>query len=466
MQTIYLKRSLFTGAVGLLCSASIHASTPLWEFSSPSPLSTIVSPEGTASVQYTVTNKSIKSKNLILKTTLGLSASPCYLAQKGSTCVVTLTVNGSAVLPGGIKNGPFLCEQGNSNQCYQPSEANRLSVTLSQGPALLNASVADLALSVTGLSVPSGSPRIITITNNGGFPATNLTMNYPTWPTGTTVDASSTCVNGGTLVAGGSCTIVIKPGASSTSNCTTGILPTPDVITVSANNSAPISINALVLAYGCQYQGGFLYAVDDTTPSSGSIGGKVATLVNQALVMIWSANNSGSYDNGVSIFGISEISTVSSPDPNGGQEAGQLPCDGNLDGSCDSNNIVTYYSSINLSYYAAGFCKATINTYSDWYLPAICELDSINNSSICPNGTQNMLGGLPFLIGDQGAPTPSTSCSFGSGCLVGIYWSSTQDSSSPQTAAWAESFDNGGSFAAAAGKGDILSVRCSRAVTF
>ncbi|MFT4059243.1 MAG: hypothetical protein QM652_06825 [Legionella sp.] len=43
-----------------------------------------------------------------------------------------------------------------------------------------------------------------------------------------------------------------------------------------------VTSDVVVLDYGCQYQGGFLYSVDDTTANTGSIGGKVVSLIDQA----------------------------------------------------------------------------------------------------------------------------------------------------------------------------------------
>jgi photosystem II stability/assembly factor-like uncharacterized protein len=123
----YYKTSFY--GVGLILATSVHAGIPVWTYSAPNPASVTVSANSMATVQYTVTNQSQKSQNLILKPTAGLSASPCYLAQKGSTCALTITVNGSGVPLKGIHAGPTLCKEGSLNQCYQPAAANQLNIT-------------------------------------------------------------------------------------------------------------------------------------------------------------------------------------------------------------------------------------------------------------------------------------------------------------------------------------------------
>ena len=49
------------------------------------------------------------------------------------SCTLTLSINGSA-LNGNVIGGPVVCQQGNPNQCYQPSAANSLHIT--KGPAV------------------------------------------------------------------------------------------------------------------------------------------------------------------------------------------------------------------------------------------------------------------------------------------------------------------------------------------
>lgn len=110
-----------------------YAGMPVWTYSAPSPTKVMISSNDTATIQYTVTNHSHKPKNLSLKTTAGLSASSCYLAGKG-TCNLTITVNGSQIPQDGIHSGPVLCHQGNPNQCFQPSEANQLNISLINQP--------------------------------------------------------------------------------------------------------------------------------------------------------------------------------------------------------------------------------------------------------------------------------------------------------------------------------------------
>lgn len=599
-----LRNSLSMMTTGLVLMNTAWAGAPVWTFAPVSgyPASVSVSPSGAATIKYTVTNQSHKSHTLKMRPIQGITSSGCA-SPLGyhQSCTLTLTVSGSG-LKGDVLGGPVLCEQGNPNQCYQPSQANSLAIRLTQTPPVqqytinsssgsngsvspsgsqtvnsgatltftatpdtgygvnqwlvdgtlaqtggttyqltnvttnhtvnvtfgtvtLTPSVSTLGLSVNCPSSSTctpkndaltGTPRKITITNNGSADATNVVVSTSGLPSDTSISPS----NCGTITAGGgTCEITVTPGATASSNassalCTTGVQPEGSV-NVAADGGLSASVDTYVLSYGCIYQGGFIYSVDDTTANTGSIGGKVSSLVDQAAPyinsgsqatsIIWSSNGVGGASANVSYDIIPLISESSTSNDSyataqttfnttySNESTFPFPasstfatCSGASDGQCNSNNILVLYNTYNTgygvggslytlsagptnsTYYAAGLCKATINTYSDWYLPSICEIDSLYGSVTCPAGTQSMLGGLSFLLGDPSAGTPSTSCAPPSGtdCLAGYYWCSTEYSFNPQRSAWVEYFaSSGGSVQDYYRKSNRLGVRCSRALT-
>jgi hypothetical protein len=533
-----LTNQILLGLSSMCLMSTVQAGIPVWSFSPIGSPVVSVSATGTATVQYTITNNSKKPHRLVLssRTPAGISQSggPCVLAAKSlatpnPTCTLTLSINGSALPANSIEGGPFLCQANpdgtpNANQCYQPDLNDVLVITRTTAPGAttLSTSVPPpsiLALSVnnTGLNAAlTGHARYITIQNTGTNPATGLSVSASGLPTGTNITTvPTTCT--GTLAPSATCTVTITPGSNATSNCSnTGIAPTPGVITVSATNVATaVTSNVVVLSYGCQYQGGFLYSVDDSTANTSSIGGKVASLVDQAAPLInsgsqptsiiWSSNGAGgstvdvsndiiplisesstpndSYANAQTTFNATYSNESTFPFP---ASSAFATCSGASDGRCNSNNILAFYNNYNTGYgigsspyslsagptgstnYASGLCTTTINNYSDWYLPAICEMDAFNGNFTCPVGTQSMLNGLSFLLGDPGAPTPSTSCAPPSGtdCLAGNYWSSTEYAFNPQPFAWNEYFSTGGGAQYYGYKYVPLGVRCSRALTF
>ena len=369
------------------------------------------------------------------------------------------------------------------------------------GQVTLTPSVSSLDLSVHCDTSPApdcaqinpnltGVPRQIVMTNTGSAAATHVNTELTAFPAGTSI-TSNTC--SGTLNAGDSCRITITPGPVATSDCTLGTAPQPTLVTVSADGGLSTPVNVFVLGYGCQYQGGFVYSIDDTTAATMSIRGKVASLVDQAepwLVsvpsingMIWSSNGNGKtsadYDFTV-ILGIDELSTELVPSPTEpAYPVGTPPylyCDGRSDGACDSSNIISYYNANRVSGgspptpltdYAAGLCTFEINGYTDWYLPSICEMDSVHDNLVCPAGTQSFVSSLAFLLSDPASLTPSESCSppTGTQCLAGYYWSSTEYHYIPDTDAWAEYFtsvSSGSEQVANENKADPVGVRCSR----
>lgn len=576
-------------------SALLHAGSPVWTFTPLTATSLSVPGNSTALVQYRVTNQSAKSHSLVLTpitgitqttTGSGICSNPFTLPSRGSSCTLSLQVNGRQ-LTHSITDGPIVCEQSSTLQCYKPSPSNVLninvginehtiggtvsglsgsvvlqnngtdnetvssdgaftfataiaegspyavtvltqpsgqtctvmngsgtvgsanvtsvSVTCVSNDTTLTASVSTLGLSIndTGLNAAlTGTPRLITITNSGSNSATNVTYSpSPALPSGTTISPSS-C---GTIAASGTCVLTITPG--STASATAGnTSPTPITLSIYGTNTNTLTPTVNILTYGSVYQGGYIYAVDDTTPNTGSIGGAVVTQSDQAPTryptgVVWSSNGSSSTSvSDDSIPGIAETSTTGSSEPTyasaqtsfnstySNESTFPFPssgsfssCNGRTNGACNSTNILMLYntyvtnyglysSPYTLSagptttyYYAAGRCTATISGYSDWYLPAICEMGP---GSGCSPSTQNIVSQLPDLLGDPNANDPSTSCIYGANCLSGAYWTSTEYSGNPTGGAWLESISSvGGSGHGTGGKYNPLGVRCSRALT-
>lgn len=522
----HLRNLLLVSGAGLLLICTAEASTPVWTFSPVAgyPPTVVVNSAGMVIIKYIVTNQSHKMHILQMQPIQGIEASGCNtLLGYHESCPLTMVVNG-AQLAGSVNGGPVLCEQGNPNLCYQPSPNNRLAITLSQQPVTLTPSVKTLALSTnctpsssctsTKNAALTGHPRQISIHNTGLISATNVRVSAENLPAGTSISAN-TCV--GTLAAGASCTITVTPGSVANADannhaCTSGGQALASTISILADMGLSSQIKVYVLGYGCQYQGGFLYAVDDTTPRTGSIGGKVLSLVNQAepylnagpqgSSIIWSSNGSGATSSAVSydeIPGIDALSTSanSSPtafesfflthytNPNPFDSSSFGACQGSVDGRCNTANILVFYNQLKTNYqsaggapftaskgptpltnYAAGLCKSTINAYSDWYLPAICELDAMNDDN-CPSEMQSVVSSLAFLRGDTSADTPKTSCSppRGTDCLAGFYWSSTETPSDAQFASYLEYLSTVGTFKVSEGKESPNGVRCARVLT-
>ena len=458
------------GAAALTLTLTSQAGSPLWKFTPLTPTTLSVPSNSTATVQYRVTNQSPAPHTLMMvpitgitqTTTAGHCPNPFTLSGGNPSCTLTLLVTGSA-LNADINAGPKLCQQGPNGkpsplQCYRPSKSNRLSIMVTAPVSLtttISASVTALALKT------SGAARTITLTNTGASTASSVTYSpSPALPVGTGITPAS-C---GNIAPAGTCVLTITPGATA-SAAAYDTNPTPITLSVQGTNTNTLTPTLNIVALASVYQSGFIYSIDDSTATTGSIGGKVAAVTDQAAGIIWSSDGSGTTVSYIAIFGISETSTSASPIPSSGQITGQSACNGRTDGSCDTTNIVTYYNANRtaggaaptpLTQYASGLCKASIGGYTDWYLPAICEMGPASNGSGCASGTPNMVTNLSSL---------RTSCT-GTSCLAGYYWSSTEGSGGPTDSAWYQNFaSGGGSNQGFANKRSSLGVRCSRALT-
>ncbi len=384
-----------------------------------------------------------------------------------ASCLLALLIDGSSIPFSGVSGGPVL--EVNAFWKYAPTLAQQLNISLvPPSSSSLTASVSSMALSVNDTSLNSaltGHVRTITITNQSSatLPSIGFVTSGPL-PAGTSISPAQ-CQN---VEPSGTCTFTITPGENAT------ITPVTMYISGGINTNL-LSIPIYVISYGSVYQSGYVFAVDDTTDASQSIGGKVAALVNQAnlwpLGIIWSSN--GNYDcslqPGVNnpyeactdytkLPGITEDSTVENGDA----------CDGKSDGVCDTGVITNYYSSsssspyIPYSKYAAGLCKQEIDGYTDWYLPAICEMgyfvvtETQTIDSHCGSKDDPYMQNMSSNLADLGL-----------GNLFGVTWSSTEFSGSDGTTknSWAQYFLTKIQYQTHDGKQETSGVRCVRALT-
>lgn len=317
----------------------------------------------------------------------------------------------------------------------------------------ISATVNDMAL------YTSGNARTITITNLGSTNANNVIYTPSSALPALTTITPADC---GTIPAsGGTCVLTITPGATA-SAAPYDTNATPIILTIGGDNTNSLNPSTSILNYASYYQGGYIFAIDDSTPTTGSIGGTVVATQNTTNSSVWSlASNT--------IPGIASNSTPNNPSP-------ALPppppiltgCYGAIDGACNTNNIVTYYTYYNPSMiYSAGNCStynidatgsAPCNSesacYTNWYLPAICELGSNGLCGASP--PQNIATNLPGL---NNYFCPHT------GCLYGTYYSSTEDADNPDTTVWMGRYNQSFFQALQTQKAIYSYTRCTRALT-
>lgn len=356
------------------------------------------------------------------------------------------------------------------------------------GPATFSSSVtptAGLAVSPSTLALSglgSGSARTIALINNSSssitISQTPTTADFvPALPSGTTL-SSTTCTTGTNLSAnGGTCTLTLTPGSTVSSNnvsalCTTGVAPEASALSVSTSASS-VTADVVVLGYGCQYQGGYLFSIDDTAPTTSSIGGKVVATADQASSVQWSP--SGVFD---SIWGIDDTSTPASPSPNASSsepatlKPGQLNCNAINDGACATTNMFVYYGAG--TNYAAGLCKKALNNsgatcsggsncYTDWHLPSICELGPFGSTGVETGNYPSFPDSQSCISGSNNIQNELVSTSIVS--LSGDHWSSVEFSASPKIPAWYQFFASSGSFQVETDKNSGIAVRCVRSLT-
>ena len=200
-----------------LCLLSVaEAGKPVWTLSPLTATTLSVPSNDTATVQYQVTNQSLKTHVLSMQPIQGISqvttgsgvcGNPFVLAGNAS-CTLSLQINGSQ-LTDPISDGPIVCEQGSALQCYRPATGDILHITQDSpiNTATITVTGSPLTLTTAG---PTGT---LTIINSSLIvPATNITSNFAnTSLNGNVTETGNTCASIQPL---SSCILTYTPGST------------------------------------------------------------------------------------------------------------------------------------------------------------------------------------------------------------------------------------------------------------
>ncbi|WP_322470410.1 hypothetical protein SOM08_07280 [Hydrogenophaga sp. SNF1] len=275
----------------------------------------------------------------------------------------------------------LLCAAGLSACGGNPSGTAPPAVVVLPPPApALMASASALALAA------SGQPRRVLITNVGGQAALDLAVSAASaLPAGSALGTDCAA----RLSPGASCTLTITPGATP-SAAPGDTTPTPAELRIGGSNTPALALSVWVLGFGSVYQGGYVFDLDDTTPPTGGVGGQVMALSNAWPTAVQAMDSP----------------LASSPTEGAANTAALV----NTGGPPTDPN----------SPYAAWACdNASDAGFTDWYLPAICELgyDRDNRGSGCGSAAAPTRPNIQSRLVDAGV----------SGGLSPLfeYWSST-----------------------------------------
>ncbi|MFO9238211.1 IPT/TIG domain-containing protein [Legionella pneumophila serogroup 1] len=492
----YNKHFFMQRILAFLCSVfvitAVFAGTPLWTFEPLTATTIAVPANGTAMVQYRVTNQSSKPHTLAMQsiggitqitTGLNVCGNPFVLRGKNS-CILSLQINGSQ-LNGPVTDGPVVCQQGSTNQCYRPSSANILRIT--QAPP-----ITDAVISVTGSPLTltvNGPTGQLTVNNTSTqVAATNITSNF----TGTALDGNvtetgNTCAN---VPPGGSCTLTYTPGNT--------VVPQTN-FTIQGTNT-----NALTAAIAIQ-SGSALTAIN---PASGAAaGGTGFTLTGTGLTGATSVTFDGvaatsvNVVNSTTVTGVTPAHAAGIVDvvidtPAGGATlangytyvataVGQPAFGGTIACLNIGNNLIAAAADNSIGIQWGGFGTAigamaqsdtdgASNTAAivaalgaGSYAAQLCNNFEVDSQGNTPCQVGNACYNDWFLpAGNNLTASGQLNCLFTNRAAIGGfagvgYWSSTEFSGDPTASAWFQDFNGG--IQNDGNKGVNIRVRCVRA---
>jgi len=343
----------YLSAVALLVASNTYAGEAVWTFEALTATKVSLPRNSTTTVQYRVTNQSSKTHVLAMKPMIGVTqtteetgscSSPFTLAG-GASCLLTLEVNGSQ-LQGNLTTGPDVCISGSALQCYRPSAANSLNITVTN--ALTVASIAalnaPLDLFVKG---PISSLRIKNTSTN--LTATKLRVNFAGTPLeGRVESVSSTCQS---VAPQAVCQLKFKPIAPVTLNFSPiplGIKTASVTVESEDGSSTEEEIEATEYQVGDEYQGGIIGCLSETD----DLQNLIVAEADESIRIRWG-------------------------------EAGSVTgAQSNTDGASNTEEII---NSLGDNSYAAKECSDFVNAYEDWFLPAKNQLNCLYNNKAAIN---------------------------------------------------------------------------------
>lgn len=485
-----MKKRLLAFLWSGLMLATAYAGAPLWTFEPLTATTIAVPANGTAMVQYRVTNQSSKPHTLTMQPTQGIAqmttglnicGNPFVLRGK-SFCILSLQVNGSQ-LSSPVTNGPMVCQQGNMNQCYRPNSVNILRIT--QAPP-----ITDAVITVTGspltLTVNGPTGQLMINNTSTQVTATNIASNF----TGTALDGhvtetGNTCAN---VPPNSSCTLTYTPGNALVSQTNFTIQgANTNALTAAMAIQSGSTLNTINPNSGATSGGtGFtLTGTGLTGATSVTLGGAAATSIHvvssTTVTGVTPAHAAGGVDVvidtpagdaalangyfyvttavGQPAFGgtiaclngglnnLIAATADNSPAQWGGAGIAIGGAQSDTNGASNTTVIVTALGNNSGTPYAAQLCNdfevdSQGNTpcqagnicYNDWFLPAKDQLNCLFTNRVAIGGFAN-----------EG------------------YWSSTGFSSDLSQQAWLQSFVDGSQFGMQ--KNSVFKVRCARVFT-
>jgi|GEM_PF-5262738 len=163
---------LFTFTM-LFVTFGSQAGAPIWTFVPLTATTVSVPTNGSATVQYLITNQSTKSHSLAMIPITGVTqiatgngvCPNLFTLSSHASCVLSLQIDGSQIQTGNT-NGPVLCQQGSTLECYKPSASATLSFSAFESQYTVGGDISGLSGTIVLLNNGSDAD---TITSNGSF---------------------------------------------------------------------------------------------------------------------------------------------------------------------------------------------------------------------------------------------------------------------------------------------------------